>query len=601
MSYNIEEIDLLGLRASKTFQSTSNTKYKTIKSYKNIIVSVHQFLKNLLVNTFLPINYEKSVRAEYLEYQFYDSLQGLCSYIRGVITIRAVLIGAGVGDSNKTGTSAALAWAFKDGIGMIGTLLLAYTSSRSFEVYVKEWRLLADLLNNVALTIDLATHFLPFYTKNEIHYALFLAISSLFKCACGLIAGATKVRISSHFAKEGCLADVTAKESSQETAVALVGLIIGGIIAKVFGDSDFDNIFIFFVLSILHTWANFLLMKTLVFDTMNPQRCWLITKAMIENKNLHVLPPLEIKKKETLFLPFYLSYFGPILGCSVHVILNTLDHIKNNTQAIKARSSTKKILEISWKNLTDSFKEEHFIIGIDNNERVVICISHTANNDENILIKAYMMGCYLHQTWYQQKTKQKLTKKARIANLYSLLINTDAKKAINWYNQLMSSVQKVGLNKYFKSTAALFSDWDISRTNLGEGSLRYKNKIMRSSMLPNPATQANSNLESKNSQSKSVSFADKLENNENIGSNRNISFSDLPETPDIKRVSENTEDSPSVVAESTVTDLLLTYTGTNLVLDLFVPSSPSAKKDDNTWRDSANVEESFSKGEEKLN
>jgi hypothetical protein len=341
-------------------------------------------------------------------------------------------------------------------------------------------------------------------------------------------------------------------------------------------------------------------MKTLVFDTMNPQRCWLITKAMIENKNLHVLPPLEIKKKETLFLPFYLSYFGPILGCSVHVILNTLDYIKNNTQAIKARSSTKKILDISWKNLTDSFKEEHFIIGIDNNERVVICISHTANNDENILIKAYMMGCYLHQTWYQQKTKQKLTKKARIANLYSLLINTDAKKAINWYNQLMSSVQKVGLNKYFKSTAALFSDWDISRTNLGEGSLRYKNKIMRSSMLPNPATQANSNSESKNSQSKSVSFADKVENNENIGSNRNISFSDLPETPDIKRVSENTEDSPSVVAESTVTDLLLTYTGTNLVLDLFVPSSPSAKKDVDTWRDSANVEESFSKGEEKL-
>eukprot|EP00984_Skeletonema_dohrnii_P027743 scaffold17409_cov89-Skeletonema_dohrnii-CCMP3373.AAC.1 len=33
---------------------------------------------------FLPVGYPDSVAEGYLEYQFYDSLQGLCTYLRGV-------------------------------------------------------------------------------------------------------------------------------------------------------------------------------------------------------------------------------------------------------------------------------------------------------------------------------------------------------------------------------------------------------------------------------------------------------------------------------------------------------------------------------------
>ena len=229
--YNIDEVDINGGGGGRTYKSKGNS-YNTDVKTKNLLISLYDTIKNLFPN------YEKSVRkqqhTQYLQYQYYDSIQGLCSYVRSVLTVRSLLIGAGVGNISKSATSAALAWAFKDGIGMIATLILASTSARSFEVYVKEWRFLADVLNNVALTIDLANHFLIFFSKNEFHYALLLAISSLFKCFCGLIAGATKARISNHFAMEGCLADVTTKESSQETVVALIGLILGGIITKYF-------------------------------------------------------------------------------------------------------------------------------------------------------------------------------------------------------------------------------------------------------------------------------------------------------------------------------------------------------------------------------
>ena len=53
-------------------------------------------------------SYPKSVNDRYIEYQFYDSIQGLCSYLRGVVSTSAVLSAAGVGDSEATAMSAAV-------------------------------------------------------------------------------------------------------------------------------------------------------------------------------------------------------------------------------------------------------------------------------------------------------------------------------------------------------------------------------------------------------------------------------------------------------------------------------------------------------------
>ena len=54
----------------------------------------------------------------------------------------------------------------------------------------------------------------------------------------GTVAGATRASITAHFAKGGNnLADVSAKEGAQETAVTLLGLLVGSIAARHVGDS----------------------------------------------------------------------------------------------------------------------------------------------------------------------------------------------------------------------------------------------------------------------------------------------------------------------------------------------------------------------------
>lgn len=78
-----------------------------------------------------------------------------------------------------------------DGIGMVGSLLFAYVYSDVFEVNVKEWRLIADVLCNLALTIDMLLSFFPMY------FFELTSLSSVCKSCCGLVAGATRASKSS--------------------------------------------------------------------------------------------------------------------------------------------------------------------------------------------------------------------------------------------------------------------------------------------------------------------------------------------------------------------------------------------------------------------
>lgn len=71
----------------------------------------------------------------------WDCIQGMSSYLRSVLTTKSVLQGAGVGSAEATPLAAALIWVFRDGIGMIGSLVFAYAYSDCFEMYTKEWRL----------------------------------------------------------------------------------------------------------------------------------------------------------------------------------------------------------------------------------------------------------------------------------------------------------------------------------------------------------------------------------------------------------------------------------------------------------------------------
>lgn len=80
----------------------------TLTLLQHQIIHTSHTLRQLCKDLFLPIGYPQSVADGYLEYQFYDSLQGLCSYLRGVVSTSAVLSATGVGNAEATAMSAAM-------------------------------------------------------------------------------------------------------------------------------------------------------------------------------------------------------------------------------------------------------------------------------------------------------------------------------------------------------------------------------------------------------------------------------------------------------------------------------------------------------------
>jgi hypothetical protein len=232
---------------------------------------------------FLPLDYPQSVREGYLEYQLYDSLQGLCSYLRGVLCSAQVLQAAGVGNDNATAWGAALTWALKDGMGMIGGLAFSYLASPFFDAHVKEFRLFADLINDVGLTLDM----LAPYCNNLL---LVSSASTLCKTLCGMSAAATKASITVYFAVEGNMADLNAKESTQETLVSLIGMLCGVTLARWLQDYEqtHPNVLetiqwsVFIVLTALHVWANWQGVCILRLQSLNRERAEIVLAPLLQ-------------------------------------------------------------------------------------------------------------------------------------------------------------------------------------------------------------------------------------------------------------------------------------------------------------------------------
>jgi hypothetical protein len=107
-------------------------------------------LHTALQDTFLPVGYPDSVREEYADYQFWDSLQALASYLRNVLTAKATLQGVGVGDADASALAAALLWIVKDGIGISGSLLFAWSCSQ-VALNLNPFHILTLTLKNLTL------------------------------------------------------------------------------------------------------------------------------------------------------------------------------------------------------------------------------------------------------------------------------------------------------------------------------------------------------------------------------------------------------------------------------------------------------------------
>jgi hypothetical protein len=114
-------------------------------------------------------------------------------------------------------------------------IVAAYYIGTSLFPEAKTYRLIADILNDLAITLDVVSPVLnavalPFLLRTGSLRIVALCLSGSLRSLCSIAAGGSKTAVSSHFATpltgRGDLGDLNAKESSLETVLCLVGMLV---------------------------------------------------------------------------------------------------------------------------------------------------------------------------------------------------------------------------------------------------------------------------------------------------------------------------------------------------------------------------------------
>lgn len=252
--------------------------------------SMTQVLKNI----FLPQGYPDSVSEDYFEYQVWDTIQAFCSSITGALATQAVLKGSGVGDETANVASATVTWLMKDGTGMVGRIAFAYYKGANLDRDAKKWRLFADVLNDCAILVTLVAPLFP-----KAYFTTISCLAGLAFSLVGVAGGCTRAALTMHQAKRDNMADVSAKDGSQETLVNLAALIINLFLTPLASGNLELTWFLFSIFTFLHIYSNYKAVTCVVMKTFNYSRLKIVIDHCFKTPGCgEILEPASANAKE---------------------------------------------------------------------------------------------------------------------------------------------------------------------------------------------------------------------------------------------------------------------------------------------------------------
>ncbi|KAL4961429.1 RUS1 family protein [Aspergillus stella-maris] len=233
-------------------------------------------LQSLLIDVFLPAGYPHSVSDDYVPYQIFDSLQAFSSSIAGLLASRAVLQGVGVGNASASPTNALLLHILQDTSGRIATILFAHRVGTALEPECKMYRFAADIFNDLAMVLDCLSPGIPSgYARVSV-----LSGAGVLRALCGIAGGSSKASLSAHFSRWGNLAEVNAKDSSQETVISLIGMLVGSLVVSHITSFTATWITLILLLS-LHLSLNYAAVRSVQMTTLNRQRANIVFSTLL--------------------------------------------------------------------------------------------------------------------------------------------------------------------------------------------------------------------------------------------------------------------------------------------------------------------------------
>lgn len=422
-------------------KSPGNSRILLVKNDKNKDV-VGSWFREI----FLPRGYPQSVSMDYENYQLWDTVQAFCSTFIGVAATQEVFRGLGVGDTNATFYGATVTWILKTVTGQLGGIAFAYTYGTYLDAYSKKWRLIADILNDFALCLELA---LPLYVTLT---PLVLCVSNTLKAVVGIAGGATKSAMINHHAIRENAADVSAKDAVQETTVNLISSITAIFLLPFL---DFPLPIFLFMIS-MHIYANYLAVRSLSLNIFNETRYLQVIDMFLKQK--WILDPFSVNMDEPLNL---WEWGAPMLNkkvCGFQILIG---------KSISAAHHKCNDLR-NWMIIKKVYKNKNYILYPDTEEKIVYLYIKDNITSEELLcgyFHAVLLG-FVITAMYKKVIPAfpNVTLKSFFATM-----NPESRKYVEW-DHLISVILHVN--------DMVDIDWDIFCTGLKEKGWNLKKNLL---------------------------------------------------------------------------------------------------------------------------
>ncbi|XP_028415213.1 RUS1 family protein C16orf58 homolog isoform X1 [Dendronephthya gigantea] len=309
------------------------------------LASINKFIKD----AFLPQGYPHSVSRDYLEYQMWDTCQAFCSSIVSALAAQAMLKAYGVGDEKASILAATFTWLLKDGAGMVGRIIFTWLKGTELDCHAKKWRLAADVINDLTYCIELLA---PRFRE---YFLIFACLSSLCRSLVGVCGGATRAALTQHQARRDNMADVSAKDGSQETMVNLLAFLVNLVLVPLVTGRDQIIWLLFAVFTSLHLYCNFRAVSAVIMETINSTRLHLLVENFITHG--HILSPQEISEIEPILTKCQ-NCLDVNLGCPFS------DVISSGRDFYAAFPNSKETQYIMKLYISNNFKSGHLNVAL---------------------------------------------------------------------------------------------------------------------------------------------------------------------------------------------------------------------------------------------
>lgn len=339
-------------------------------------------LRTFFSEIFLPVGYPDSVSRDYTEYQIWDSIQAFASSITGTLATQSVLSGVGVGDQSASVLAATTTWILRDGMGMAGRIVFAWFQGSNLDCDSKKWRLFADLLNDAAILLELmCQHFKGYVTP-------VLCISSVVKSIVGVAGGATRAALTQHQARRNNMADVSAKDGSQETLVNLAAFLCSLLLLRLLAGNLWCVYILFVSLTFVHIFANYRAVSCVVMETFNQSRYGILVRNFLGTAG-HIAPVDWVNARESVWIQCGRPFVGIHLGMPLSSVALTSTELRSRTEHIPGaqKSPSKSYL---LRVVRDSSR--HYDINI------VLSSESTAKDQMEAMFHAFLLETVLLKT-----------------------------------------------------------------------------------------------------------------------------------------------------------------------------------------------------------